>query len=507
MLSDEEISDLVESSLKIALDHFSKKNYEVAAVILDQTLKVDPNNTQSLQLMGVTMHALQRNDEARKHLEKCLEIEPQNPDTINNLALSQARVGNYRQSIQLLEKALAIKPESCCLLSNMGLQYKSLGDFDRAIDCFKQSLLVKEQAATYAMIGGTYGEMLRLDDAKHYISEAIRLDPEFGAAHVDMATVLHLQGQHIEGFAEYEWRLKVYDQHKYWNNVYEPSKAWDGSDPSGKIILVHAEQGNGDTIQFARYLPRLRQAGARVVFHCPEVLRSMVGHLANDLYTQDPAVMQTWEKRREKNEDGVPDHDYHVFLLSLPHLLGLGIINDGPYLSANKAFDMSKYRGKKKVAIAWAGNPQHPNDKSRSCRLELFQGIHDTPDVQLFSIMKDTRQRKYHDCAEPIDLSAGNHTIKAVDMSGFMETYADTAAILKSIDVVVAVDTSIIHLAGAMGVPAVCLVAHNPDWRWGLSGERTVWYDSVTVARQRRPGDWISAFEKAECILKKFGRG
>ena len=163
---------------------------------------------------------------------------------------------------------------------------------------------------------------------------------------------------------------------------------------------------------------------------------------------------------------------------------------------------MSSYEGMFKIGIVWAGNPQHPNDKFRSCKLEEFKEIYNLPNVKLFSLMKDHRARTY-DGKKIIDLSADTNDMKIVDMSYYLKSYYETAKIINSLDLIVGVDTSVIHLAGSMNKPTLCLLPWNPDWRWGIEGNKTIWYSSVKLIRQEKRGIWKEPFEKALRIIKK----
>jgi tetratricopeptide (TPR) repeat protein len=503
MFTDEEVRSLVEDALRLAYEMFREGKHKHCCVVVEQLLKVSPDLHEALQLYGVTLHALGRNEESVKALEACLVQKPDDPETLNNIAISYSSLGLYHEAISSLRRAVDIKPESELYLSNLALQHRHLEDYRKAIEIFEQSNAICEKATTLAMIGGCYGELRELDRAMEYTSRAIRCNPEFAEAHVDMASILHLKGNWRDGFREYEWRTKVYDQLKFWDKIYRPDKLWDGSPIDGKTLIVHTEQGNGDTIQFCRFLPLLAQRCSRVIVHCSEVMAPILAGLCHEVYTRDPAAMPSWQERDAGVVSDLPEHDLHCFMISLPHLLGVGSISGRPYLSPTVPFDLGEYSGFLKVGIAWGGNPQHPNDRKRSCRLGKFKPIHDLGGVRLFSLMKDVRPRSYHNSKDIIDLTHGCDDMKIVDMSPHMTSYEATAGIIESLDLVLSVDTSVVHLAGAIGKDTLCLMAWNPDWRWGLSGDRTIWYDSVKLLRQDRPGDWSGPFTEALEQIKK----
>jgi hypothetical protein len=206
------------------------------------------------------------------------------------------------------------------------------------------------------------------------------------------------------------------------------------------------------------------------------------------VYTADPLKI---------TKEDLPPHDCHCSIMSLPYLLGKRIPTER-YLVSLKQIDLGGYSDSFKIGIVWAGNPQHPNDAKRSCRLANFRGIHDLPSVKLFSLVKDTRPRIYRLNPNPIDLTDGTDDMKIVDMAPLMNTFADTAAIINSLDLVISVDTAVLHLAGAMGKPTWALLPWSCDWRWLQSGNETIWYPSVRIFRQTQPGDWNSVFSQLE---------
>ena len=500
MFTQEEIDNIIKEALDQAYSNFYKKKFESVVVILEQLLKIDPNNHEANQLLGISYHALKRHDDAKKYFYKCLEIQPENIETINNLALCYSSQYNYEKAIDLLQQALKISPESASILANLGLQYRHISDFEKAIECYKKSLVLRKIPTTLAMIGGCYGEMKNLHIAEKYIREAIDLEPNFDAAYIDLASILHLRGEWEEGFKAYEKRFDVFEQLKIWSKIYDPKDRWDGRDIKGKTLLVHMEQGNGDTIHFVRYLQLLKNKGIRIILHCSDVLMDICKDKADEIFNLDPLQIPHYEQ--EENKSIVPKHHFHCSLVSLPHLLKNPSIPTCPYINIDKNIDMSSYEGMYKIGIVWAGNAQHPNDRYRSCKLEEFREIYNLPNVKLFSLMKDYRARTY-DGKTIIDLSTETNDMKIVDMSSYLTTYYETAKIINSLDLVVGVDTSVIHLAGAMKKPTLCLLPWNPDWRWGIEGKRTIWYPSVKLIRQEKRGIWKEPFDKALKIIKK----
>lgn len=498
MNKEEEVKQLINQAYEKAYEKFQEKKYEIVCVIAEQILKVSPNEWQAMQILGLSYSALNRFDDSITILKRCLELNSDNAETLNDLALAYSGKYDYDNSIKYLEKAIDVKPDMAVFHSNLGLQYRHKKNNDKAIESFKKSISLSEKPETLAMLGGCYGEKKQLDEAEKYILKALELNPNFAAAHVDLSSILKLQGKWKEGFSEYEWRSDVYDQLQIWKKIYNPAKKWRGEDISGKRIVIHTEQGHGDAIQFIRYLKPLKNKGAYIILHCAESLKSIFFNLADEFYTTEPNTVANWDVG-----NNTPEHDYHCSVMSLPNILQ-SIFTYYSYIKVDRNFDLSNYKNNKKIGIVWAGNPQHPNDRERSCRLELFRKISKIDGVKLFSLMKDTRPRAYKDNGISVDLTIGSEDIKVVDLCEYINDFEDTASIINSLDLIISVDSSVIHLAGAMGKPCFGLISWNPDWRWEIEGDCTVWYPSVSLVRQKERGNWDSVFEEVEILVEKF---
>lgn len=493
MFSQNEIINLIEESIKLALQKFQAGFYPDAEVILEQTIKVSPENVRALQLLGVVKHAQQKYEDGINYLSRALVLDPTNQENHNNLALCYSGMGSYEKAIDLLQQAIKLKPDAAYLYSNLGLQYRHIEKLDDAVMCFKNALSLKESVSTWNMLGGCYGELLNLDEAEKCFTQALKIDPNFAASHVDMASVHQMRGEYEKAWPHYEWRHKVYPQLGIWDVIYEPEKKWDGSDLRNKSILIHGEQGHGDFIHFIRYVHLLREKGAHVILHCDKSLARLFEPLTDELFTVDPTGIPPHTNR---GEFPMPSYDWHCSVISLPFLLQNPEIPQKSYLKVEENANLQRYEEFYKIGIAWSGNPQHPNDKRRSCFLSEFRGIHDIQNVKLFSLVTDTRPRMYRLNPAPIDLAVGCEDMKIVDMSSEIKDFYDTATIMNSLDLVITVDTSALHLAGALGKKTYGLIPWSPDWRWGTNGSETIWYPSVKLFRQKTKNNWTEVFSE-----------
>lgn len=501
MFTEDDIKDLVKKAIDVALVKFKNHFYFDGEVLLEQALKVQPDNLEALQLLGLMRHGMQNFEKAIETFEKCLSLEPDNPENLNNLALCKSNLGKYQEAAELIKKALDFKPDSGYLNSNLGLQYRHMENLEQAMIYFQKALELNPTAMTWCMLGGCYGEMKNLDKAKECFEKALELEPEFDGGHVDLASVYMMKNEYEKAWSHYEYRYSVYPQLKIFQIIYEPEKKWDGRNPQGKRILVHGEQGSGDFIHFVRYVKCLRDLGAHVILHCDKSFERLYAPLADELFLVDPNQIPPHNKR---GDFVMPEYDFQCSVMSLPHLLKLQSIPSSPYLHVNEKLDLTEYDQFYKIGIAWSGNPQHPNDRYRSCELAKFLGLHNVPNVKLFSLVTDTRPRMYKFQKEPIDLAHGTSDMKIVDMSPIIKDFYDTATIINSLDLIITVDTSVLHLAGALGKTTWGLIPWNPDWRWGLEGESNVWYSSVKLFRQTEKNNWDELFERLENEVLKW---
>jgi hypothetical protein len=335
--------------------------------------------------------------------------------------------------------------------------------------------------------------MGRYEEAMPCLERAIGLRPDLAIIHWNRAIALLLEGRLTEGWAEAEWRFA------YTPALRRdfPQPAWDGrSDLAGRTILLHAEQGLGDAIQFCRYAPMVaaRGGGDRVVLECQPELAALL--------TTAPGVAQV-----VRRGDPLPPFELHCPLLSLPHRFGTTLATIPaavPYLTP----DPDKVRAwqsrlaadgpGRKVGLAWAGSPGHANDRQRSCRLSDFAPLANVPGVTFYSLQLG-----------PTGEQATNPPpgLRLLDPTADLRNFADTAALVANLDLVISVDTAVVHLAGALAKPTWVLLPFNPDWRWLRDREDSPWYPTMRLFRQSERGNWKSTIERVASELRELQRG
>jgi tetratricopeptide (TPR) repeat protein len=469
--------------------HALKRDGE-ALDCLDKALALNPGDLHALQSRGSALLSLNRAQDALDCFDRLVKLNPRNGEALFNRGVAKARLGQHAAALPDFDAVLASVPGHAEALYNRGTALLELGRSAEALAALERAVsAVPSHIKAWNNRGRALQELNRHKEAAESFARAIALQKDNADAHFNRALELLAFGKWAEGFAEYEWRWKrsgMIDTRRAYRGP-----LWLGEYPlRDKCILLHAEQGLGDTIQFARYAPLLARSGARVVLEVHPALKNLLAGL-------DGIV-----SCHARGED-LPRYDVHCPLGSLPFALkteAASIPSDIPYLRAEDA-RLAKWRPRlealpgKRVALSWAGNPNHVNDRNRSIDARLLEPLMAVEGVSFVSIQRDLRNGDAEWLARQPRLLA---------LGGELDDMADTAALLTLVDLTIAVDTSVLHLAGALGRPGWALLAFAPDWRWTLTGEQSPWYPQLRLLRQAAAGDWPSVIARAAGELKSF---
>ena len=386
---------------------------------------------------------------------------------------------------------MRLRPALVSAHSNLGNALRSLGRADEAEKCLREALRLKpDYAEAHNNLGIVLVQLGRDDDGVKEYDEALRLAPEYPEAHMNRSLAWLGSGDFARGWPEYEWRWKV----KPFKGQKEPGPRWDGSPLEGRTLLVTAEQGLGDAIHFVRYAAAAKEKGGRVVFDCPVPLAS----LAETCPGIDRVV--------PRGQSG-PVFDRHVPMLSLPGLLGMPPDAPAaavPYLRppadrvAHWREQLADVPGLK-VGIAWQGSTVHKGDRIRSVKLTRFAPLAAVPGVSLLSLQKGTGIEQL------TDGSAAGLEITDLGAKTAPEL-ADVAALMMSLDLVVSIDTALVHLAGALGRPVWVALPSAADWRWLRAGDSTAWYPTMRLFRQAGRGEWDGVFGRIAVAVAAAAR-
>lgn len=454
-------------------------------------IRLQPEHATALNNLGCALRELDRTNEALDHLRKAVRLRPDYAEAYNNLGLALQEKGSLKDALACFLTALSLQPDSADTHYNLGRTLQLKGLFEKAMDQYRQAVKLKPDSAKSFYNWGCALDALRQYPeaiAKH--AEAIRIDPGYVEAHVNRAILLLLTGDYAGGWKEYEWRLLRKDWRAA-NQFNSLVPRWDGALLPGGTILVQTEQGFGDTIQFARFLPMVKARCARLVLEAPPELSSLLETI--------PAVDEIAPREQA---DHATKADCAVHLMSLAGMFGVTLESvpwTGPYIQAPiqrmAQFQDRISTGGIRVGIAWSGNPAHSENNERSCGLHQFAALSSIPSVRLFSLQKGPAATQLR------ELPSG---MKVMDLGPMLQDFADTAAAVMNLDLIISVDTALVHLAGALGRPIWTLRYHVPYWVWGLQDPQTPWYPTMRIFRQQQPGDWKNLFRRVADELEKF---
>jgi tetratricopeptide (TPR) repeat protein len=512
---------LAEAHNNIGIALHEKGRFDEAVLNFQNALELKVDYAEAYFNMGNAFHKKKQHDYAMASYNKALKINPALYEAYNNIGLILQEQGNLMEAISNYRKVVQIKPDFAMAYFNLGTVFQKEKKLDEAITNFKRALQLDpdidnahlnlgialhekgfpdEALSSYEQavkqkpdsidaltnLGIVLQAKQRLVEAISVFRKVLQMKPDDAEAHWNFSITLLLSGNFEAGWMEYEWRQHVKEFEK--RSFTKPR--WNGEDIRARAVLLYAEQGIGDTIQFVRYAPLLAQKGARVFVECQAELVSLLTGVDG---------VQEVIKRGEV----LPEFDMHCSLLSLPYIFNTSletIPSRIPYIQANPSL-VAKWGDKVrsdthlfKVGIAWSGNPKYKHDHLRSCELETFACLANIEGIDYFSLQK---RKVAEQATDPL---AG---LRLIDFMDEVNDFADTAAIIQNLDLVISVDTAVAHLAGALGKTVWILLPYTPDWRWMLDREDSPWYPTMSLFRQKSPGEWGPVIEKVAEELRR----
>lgn len=447
-------------------------------------LELSPDLAEAHLNLGLALQELHgpTDQEAQKHIKRASELNPDLAGAYLALGVAMHESGDIDDAIELYQKSLNINPNFVEAHTNLGNISRLANDFDAAIHHYRSALAIRDDGAEiWGNLGVALQEMGELHDALAAYDRGIALSPEDPEIRRNRGMARLKAGYFDEGWRDYRYRWKTIRFRELIRDW--PCPEWTGEMQKGARILVHAEQGLGDTIHFSRYLKTLSDMDFRVDFECPDVLLP--------LFKKAPYLRSVFTPGTE-----VPKTDFHVPLLNLPGLLAPDFIKQpfaDPYLSASKTAVSKWIRladgwpTGKRIGIAWRGSPDHARDDLRSPGLEVFAPLFELSDLVLVSLQK-------HNAAE--ELSELPSDYQLIDPTSVLDDFDDTAGLMTQLDAVVSCDSAPLHLAGAMGKETFAVLPHAAEWRWGTNRDHSPWYPTMKLLMQPCLNDWESVFRK-----------
>ncbi|HEV7815167.1 MAG TPA: tetratricopeptide repeat-containing glycosyltransferase family protein [Janthinobacterium sp.] len=448
---------------------------QAACDLIARALSIDPGSAIAHTNLGIVLERMKRYDDALAAHQKALDLAPDTQAALNNYGATLLKLRRPAEAAAYFERALHLDPAYAEAMGNLGNSYIDMRRYEEALLCLDQALALNPVfIAAHFNRGNALHHLNRIDEALTAYRRTLELDPGHVDAHFNQGLCLLLNGDFERGWPEYEWRWRK-EAYQTRQDLGRPP--WLGQEPlAGKTILVHSEQGFGDSIQFCRYAILLAQQGARVILRVQPALTSLLAGL--------PGVHSVIA-----DDAPLPGFDCHCPLMSLPLAFQttLASVPAWPaYLSPVQDDGVWAARlgasGKPRIGLVWAGSPGHDNDAFRSIPLlRLLELVSDR--ARFVSLQKELRA---------VDRILLQKTGRIAHFADAQRNFSDTAALVAQMDLVVTVDTSVAHLAAAMGKPTWILLPFAPDWRWMLERGDSPWYPMARLFRQPRSGDWDS---------------
>jgi len=474
---------------------YQLKRHDEALDSCDRALKLRPDLAQAHTHRANALNALKRFDEALTSCDCSLALRPNHAETISNRGNTLHELNRFDEALADHDRAIALWPDLAAAHSNRGNALQELRQFEAGLQSYDRAIeLAPDLAEAHANRGNALVELRQFGEAVASFDRAVALQPDFAGAHTNAALCLLLIGELRRGWQKYEWRWRTDHLKSARRRFAQPQ--WAGLDDiTGRTVLLHAEQGFGDTLQFCRYAPRVAARGARVILEVQKPLVELIRTLSGDIEIIAKG-------------DPLPAFDLHCPLMSLPLAFNTEldtIPGEIPYVSAATAKSDAWRaqlgpRRRPRIGLVWAGDPrkQLPNahliDRQRSVAFDMLIPLFDVTDCDFVSLQKGEV------AVAQLKASAFRHRV--IDWSDDFQDFSDTAALIDNLDLIIAVDTAVAHLAGALGKPLWLLNRYNTCWRWLLDRDDSAWYPSARLFRQDATRTWDPVIGRAATALR-----
>jgi tetratricopeptide (TPR) repeat protein len=455
-----------------------------------RALALQPESAEAISVLAAILKRAGRIPEAEAALRSIASRPaPQGVHALVELADLQRERGALSEAEATLRQALSTDGSSAEAWHALGLLRNAQAETVAAEASFRRALELQPNfVAALINLGSLKAGLERFEEAIPLYDRALALAPDHAAGHWNRALALLMLGDYVAAWRDYEWRWQIPALVQSAEVKVLPRR-WRGEPIGGKTVLLHSEQGNGDTIQLARYAPLVARQGARVILAVQPALVSLLAQL--------PGL-----ERVMSVADPLPAYDLQATLADLPGIFGtsLATIPEPRGYLRPDADRVGRWKARlgaeprRKVGLIWAGNPRHRDDRSRSIPLKTMEPLLGRDDIAWFGLQLGERSA---------EIGALSPPPRVTDLAGELVDFSETAAVLAALDLLITVDTAAAHLAGALGRPAWLLIPRQADWRWMREREDTPWYASLRLFRQERQGDWTPAIARVAAALDR----
>jgi tetratricopeptide (TPR) repeat protein len=460
-----------------------------AIVSYKEAIRINPNFSKAVNNIGVVLYKQKKYDESANIFQIALNIDPEYNEVYSNMGASLNKAKRYDESILSLEKAIERLPNHSGAYTNLGNVYNKIFDYKKAAKYHEKSIALDPSGYNaYSNLGTSYKNQGFTNKAIESYIKAIELKPDFENAHFDLSTVYLAKGDFKNGLAEYEWRFKK-DEMKFHivkhKHIFSKPMMKKGQDIKGKTVLVHSEQGFGDSIMYARFLKELKNLGCILAVECRDELKTLFSTI-NEI---DILV--------GRDELKTPNFDFHLPMMSLAYILDVKKYSDfpsTPYFEVTKDEKFNLTSEKIKIGLCWSASSTGESFDGKVFDLINFEPLVNNPKIQLYSIQVGEGSEQ---------IKENGFEDKIIDLTDDLTDFSKTASLMNELDLVISSDTSVTHLAGAIGVKTYTLLQKYPDWRWLNKGETSYLYPNMKLFRQKQNRVWQTVFQSLFAKMNK----
>lgn len=457
---------------------------EKAISAYKEAIRINPNYSKAINNIGVLLYKQKKYEDAIKIFKIALVTDPKYYELHSNIGACFNKLKNYDEAIESLDLAIKTNPTSSGAYTNLGNVYNKLFDYKKAAKLHEKSISLESNGSNaYSNVGTSYKYLGLANKAITAYKKAIEIDPNFVNAHFDLATMYLSKGDFLNGWKEYEWRFQKEEMKSHIINnkdIFSKTMLKRDMNIKGKTLLLHSEQGFGDSLQFIRFLPKLKEVfECKIIVKCRDELK--------ELFKTMPEIDILCDR-----SEVTPAFDYHLPIMSMPYILDMKTIKDlpqnVPYLFSkeDKELKIKKEENKINIGICWSASVTGESYDGKVFDLKLLEPLINSENINVYSLQVGPENE---------DIKKYNYEDKIIDITHKLSDFSKTATLLTQLDLVISSDTSVAHLSGALNVPTWIPLQKVPDWRWQNKGVKTPWYPSAKLFRQKSARVWDGVFQ------------